>query len=218
MDAGHDDGQFHLARGIELFRRCGLSFLERLISLAQCALAVHDERQMLLRTGNTAMGPEFFERQGVILGGIGCHTRCFTHHRNSAGLTYGRVGVLERELGVDVQIASRHHKVLGHPLSITRFQRLELTTSGLVDLATRHVLVDVRCDEARLIQIIEIASSHPLFAVSIPAAVIATEVAPTPIIAAPIGTVVPAEVLPTVGPATTVITAIPAAVVTTPTG
>lgn len=168
------------------------------------------------------MGPELLERQGVILGGIGRHTRCFTHHCNSAGLTHGRVGVLERKLGVDVQIARRHHKVLGHPLSITRFKRLELTTSGLVDLATRHVLVDVRCDEARLIQIVEIASSHPLFAVSIPAAVIATEVAPTPIIAAPTGTVVPAEVLPSVGTATTVIatdiTAIPAAVITTPTG
>lgn len=116
---------------------------------------------------------------------------------------------------IHLQVTRSHDQVLGDPLRIARFQCLELTTRGLVDLATRDVLVDVGRNEPGLVQIVQIPSGHALFAVSVPAAIVATKVIAAPIITATTGTVVTAEVLAAVWAATTIITTIPTAIVTT---
>ena len=102
------------ARQILLLRAC---LVERALRAAEAAFAVCHHRQVHVGAADAAVGTEFAERLGVVSGGVGGQAHGLADGGDAAAAAARGEGVLEGELWFDVDQASGHDEVAGHPLA-----------------------------------------------------------------------------------------------------
>ena len=144
LSTGSHDGELHLARGVQVLGVLAACQLQGLVRTAEAALGVGHERQVHIRAGDAAEGAELAESLSVVPGGVGGDGDGLTDGRQAAGTTAGGERVLVGQLGVLLQVATRHHEVLRHEHAVPALKSAQLAERGAVQLATGDVLVDLR--------------------------------------------------------------------------
>ena len=141
--AGGDDGQFHLARGVEILGFLGAGHVQGTVRAAKATFAVGHDRQVHVGAADPAVGPEFPKRLAIVAGCVGGQADSFADGREASAAAAGRQGMLEGKLRLLVQKASGHDEVAGHPFGAVGFEGLDLVLRGAVKFLARDVLVDL---------------------------------------------------------------------------
>ena len=146
----HHERQLELRRRVQRVGLRGRRERDRALGTPEAALGVGHDRQVLRGPVEPTHGPQFTQRLRVAPGGVRGDAGGLAHDVDAPAATHGSLGVLVRELGVDVQETARHDEVLADALSVLLAQAAEPLTRILGELTEVHVLGDLRLLDPRL--------------------------------------------------------------------
>ena len=118
LGSGRDDDEFGAGVVIEVELFCVLQQLDGLFGLAAAALGVGDQRDVVIRTGDAAVGAQFTDGFVVVLHVVRGDAECFADDGDTTGAGHGGLGVFVGAFRVEVEQPACGDEVLGNHVGV----------------------------------------------------------------------------------------------------
>ncbi|MGF6835970.1 hypothetical protein QF015_004172 [Paenarthrobacter sp. TE4293] len=136
-------GKLYLARSIKVLGFRGTDHVQGTIRTSEATLAVSHHRQVHIGTADAAVCTEFTQGLTVVARGVGGKAHSFTDNGETPATAACGQGMLEGQLGLNVDQPASHDQVLRNPACTLLLEGLDLVARGAVEFLARNVIVNL---------------------------------------------------------------------------